>query len=111
MEEVIHALSLRPSPPSRSEIQSEQLVCEIFCDAMEFAHSKGFGDKDAAQFLYLFLKALDLCRKLPENEAEGKKQRGSVGNIYWGEPERAPSLTSSTVALSVYVVRQTGVIP
>lgn len=74
MEDVIRALSLRHPPPSRIEIHSEDLVCEIFCDAMDFAHSKGFGDKDAVHFLYLFLKTLDLCRKLPENKAEGEQQ-------------------------------------
>ena len=72
MEDVIRVLSLPHAPPSRIEIHSEELVCEIFCNALDFAHRTGFGDKDAVHFLYLFIKTLDLCRKLPENEADGQ---------------------------------------
>ena len=71
IEDVIHALSLRIAPRSRTEIHSEELVCELFCDAMDFAHRKGFTDGDAVHFLSLFVKTLDLCRKVPERETEG----------------------------------------
>lgn len=71
MEDVIRALSLRLPPRLRTEIHSEELVCELFSDAMDFAHRKGFTDTDAVHFLSLFVRTLDLCRKVPEKEAEG----------------------------------------
>lgn len=71
MEDVVRALSLRLPPRLCSEIHSEELVCELFCDAMDFAHRKGFTDRDAVHFLSLFVKTLDLCRKVSEKEAEG----------------------------------------
>lgn len=71
IEDVIRALSLRIPPRLCTEIHSEELVCELFCDAMDFAHRKGFADRDAVHFLSLFVKTLDLCRKVLGEETEG----------------------------------------
>ena len=71
MEDVIRALFLTIPPRSSIEIHSEELACELFCDALEFAHQKGFTDRDAVHFLSLFVRTLDLCRNVPEKDTEG----------------------------------------
>lgn len=71
MEDVIRALSLTIPPHSNTEIHSEELACELFCDALEFALRKGFTDRDAVHFLSLFVRTLDLCRNVPEKNTEG----------------------------------------
>jgi hypothetical protein len=55
-------ISTPPAPSAGAEISSTELVIYVLANAMDWALCKGFNDKDAIQFIRLYILVLKACR-------------------------------------------------